>query len=58
MNLYLNQSDDTKQEMARMAAAAAWSLNQWESMEKYVELISNNTKNGAFYGVVLVIHKE
>ena len=58
MNQYPNQSDDTKQRMARMSAAVAWGLNQWESMEKYVDLIPNDTQDGAFYRAVLAIHKE
>lgn len=53
-----NQIDETKQKMARMAAAAAWGLGQWESMEKYVSLISKDTQDGAFYRAVLAIHDE
>ncbi|KOX79033.1 Serine/threonine-protein kinase mTOR [Melipona quadrifasciata] len=53
-----HQNDETKQKMARMAAAAAWGLNQWESMEKYVSLIPKDTQDGAFYRAVLAIHDE
>ncbi|XP_066601544.1 serine/threonine-protein kinase mTOR [Prorops nasuta] len=53
-----NQPDEIKQRMARMAAAAAWGLNQWESMEKYVSLIPKDTQDGAFYRAVLAIHDE
>ncbi|XP_076166943.1 serine/threonine-protein kinase Tor isoform X1 [Ptiloglossa arizonensis] len=53
-----DQSDETKQRMSRMAAAAAWGLSQWESMEKYVSLIPKDTQDGAFYRAVLAIHDE
>ncbi|XP_012282445.1 serine/threonine-protein kinase mTOR isoform X2 [Orussus abietinus] len=52
------QSDETKGRMARMAAAAAWGLSQWESMEKYVDLIPKDSQDGAFYRAVLAIHDE
>ncbi|XP_043266889.1 serine/threonine-protein kinase mTOR isoform X2 [Venturia canescens] len=52
------QTDETKQRMARMAAAAAWGLGQWESMEKYVSLIPKDSQDGAFYRAVLAIHDE
>ncbi|KMQ92782.1 serine threonine-protein kinase mtor [Lasius niger] len=53
-----NQCDDIKQRMSRMAAAAAWGLGQWESMQKYVSLIPKDTQDGAFYRAVLAIHDE
>lgn len=55
---WTNQTDDTKQRMSRMAAAAAWGLSQWESMQKYVSLIPKDTQDGAFYRAVLAIHDE
>ncbi|XP_077275474.1 serine/threonine-protein kinase Tor isoform X1 [Temnothorax americanus] len=55
---WTNQSDDNKQRMSRMAAAAAWGLSQWESMQKYVSLIPKDTQDGAFYRAVLAIHDE
>ena len=58
MKQWSHQSEETKQRMARMAAAAAWGLNQWESMQKYVSLISKDTQDGAFYRAVLAIHDE
>ncbi|KAK0179190.1 hypothetical protein PV327_008004 [Microctonus hyperodae] len=51
-----NQCDEINQRMARMAAAAAWGLGQWESMEKYVSQVPKDTQDGAFYRAVLAIH--
>ncbi|XP_063975702.1 serine/threonine-protein kinase mTOR [Diachasmimorpha longicaudata] len=53
-----HQIDETKQRMARMAAAAAWGLGQWESMEKYVGLVPKDSQDGAFYRAVLAIHND
>ncbi|RDD40512.1 Serine/threonine-protein kinase mTOR [Trichoplax sp. H2] len=50
--------DETKQKMARMAAAAAWGLGHWESMEEYSCLIPRETLDGAFYRAVLALHQE
>lgn len=51
-------SDDNREKSARLAAAAAWGLNQWDAMERYVNCIPRDTQDGAFYRAVLAIHKE
>ncbi|KAL4707884.1 hypothetical protein ACJJTC_010319 [Scirpophaga incertulas] len=48
--------NDDKFKAARLAAAAAWGLNEWDSMEKYVKFLPTNTQDGAFYRAVLNIH--
>jgi FKBP12-rapamycin complex-associated protein len=49
---------ETRQAMARMAAAAAWGLGQWEDMDEYVCLIPRDTLDGAFYRAVMAIHQD
>lgn len=51
-------SADVKNRFARMAAAAAWGLGQWSSMEDYVNFIPKETQDGAFFRSVLAIHRE
>eukprot|EP00794_Sanderia_malayensis_P007416 gene7416-8236_t len=51
-------SDDTRQQMARMAAAAAWGLGEWNSMEEYTCMIQRETLDGAFYRAVLALHQN
>ena len=51
-------STDEKFKSARLAAAAAWGLNEWDSMTKYVNFLPENTQDGAFYRAVLKIHNE
>ncbi|XP_044138031.1 LOW QUALITY PROTEIN: serine/threonine-protein kinase mTOR [Bufo gargarizans] len=55
---WLNVSEDARAKMARMAAAAAWGLEQWDSMEKYTCLIPRDTHDGAFYRAVLALHQD
>ncbi|KAJ8022045.1 Serine/threonine-protein kinase mTOR [Holothuria leucospilota] len=50
--------DEGRQQMARMAAAAAWGLANWERMEEYVCLIPRDTFDGAFYRAVLNVHQD
>ncbi|KAJ8676220.1 hypothetical protein QAD02_012006 [Eretmocerus hayati] len=58
MRQWSSHTQDTKQRMARMASAAAWGLNQWESMRDHVAHIPKDTQDGAFYRAVLAIHDE
>lgn len=51
-------SDDTRKDMARMAAAAAWGLGNWESMEEYTCLIPRETLDGAFHRAVMALHQD
>jgi FKBP12-rapamycin complex-associated protein len=50
-------NEDGRQRMSRMAAAAAWGLNQWDAMEQYVNCIPRDTQDGAFYRAVLAVHR-
>ena len=51
-------NDDGRQGMARMSAAAAWGLGNWESMEEYACLIPRDSYDGAFYRAVLAVHQD
>lgn len=50
--------DFNRQRMARMAAAAAWGLEKWDSLEKYTEHIKSDTTDSAYYKAVIAVHKE
>ncbi|MEE6485217.1 hypothetical protein FKM82_014211 [Ascaphus truei] len=51
-------NEETQAKMARMAAAAAWGLGQWDSMEEYTCMIPRDTHDGAFYRAVLALHQD
>lgn len=41
-----------------MAAAAAWGLGKWDSMEQYVGCLPQDSQDGAFFRAVLAVHRE
>jgi len=51
-------SSEAQQRMARMAAAAAWGMGRWDSMDQYVKCLPQDTQDGAFYRAVLAVHRE
>ncbi|GFS99114.1 hypothetical protein TNCV_822401 [Trichonephila clavipes] len=50
--------DPLKTKMAPIAAAAAWGLGHWESMEEYTRVIPRGTTDSAFYQAILAIHRS
>lgn len=48
---------DAESRAGRLAAAAAWGLGDWESMQHYVQCIPKDTQDGAFYRAVLAVHE-
>nr|XP_013189744.1 unnamed protein product [Amyelois transitella] len=50
-------SEDMKYKSAKIAAAASWGLQEWESMRKCVDCISQDSQDGAFYRAILAIHE-
>ncbi|KAG8190056.1 hypothetical protein JTE90_023028 [Oedothorax gibbosus] len=52
----VEEGDRTK--MAPIAAAAAWGLGHWESMEEYTRVIPRGTTDSAFYQAILSIHRS
>ncbi|CAG9773619.1 unnamed protein product [Ceutorhynchus assimilis] len=51
-------SEDNKQKAGRLALASAFGLHNYQSMERYVKIIPQDTQDGAFYRAILAIHKE
>lgn len=51
-------SEDFKNKACRLAAASAFGLHNWNSLERYVKIIPEDSQEGAFYRAVLAIHKE
>lgn len=50
-------TDDNRQRAGKLAAAAAWGLQHWESMERYVKIIPRDSQDGAFYRAIMAVHK-
>lgn len=51
-------NDDNKQKACRLALASSFGLHNFGSMEKYVNVIPQDTQDGSFYRAVLAIHKD
>ena len=41
-----------------MAAASAWGLGQWSTMSEYVQMIPEDSVEGAFYRAVTAVQGE
>jgi FKBP12-rapamycin complex-associated protein len=49
---------EERREIAPIAAAAAWSLNEWDSMENYVATMKSDSADRAFYRAILSVHQN
>ncbi|KAF9561208.1 phosphatidylinositol 3-kinase [Agrocybe pediades] len=53
-----NANHEDRREIAPMAAAAAWSLNEWDSMEDYIATMKQDSSDRAFYRAILSVHQN
>jgi len=53
-----NADNDLRRELAPMAAAAAWSLREWDAMDDYIAVMKPDSSDRAFYRAILAIHKN
>ncbi|KAG6820409.1 hypothetical protein H0H93_000916 [Arthromyces matolae] len=47
-----------RREIAPMAAAAAWSLLEWDQMEDYINTMKADSPDRAFYRAILSVHQN
>lgn len=55
---WFGANDETRAIIAPLAAAAAWGLGQWESMQDYVSSMKLDSTDGVFFRAVLAIHRN
>lgn len=55
---WANASHDDRREIAPMAAAAAWSLNDWDSMDDYIATMKPDSADRPFYRAILSVHQN
>ncbi|KAI0718027.1 atypical/PIKK/FRAP protein kinase [Cerioporus squamosus] len=53
-----NANLDDRREIAPMAAAAAWALNDWESMDDYIATMKPDSADRPFYRAILAVHQN
>jgi FKBP12-rapamycin complex-associated protein len=49
---------EDRREIAPMAAAAAWSLDEWDDMEDYISTMRSDSPDRAFYRAILSVHQN
>ena len=49
---------EDRREIAPVAAAAAWALNDWESMEDYISTMKSDSADQPFYRAILAVHQN
>lgn len=50
-------SNEVKRKIAPLAAAAAWGLAQWESMDLYISVLKHDSADRAWFRSILSIHR-
>ncbi|KAF9647181.1 atypical/PIKK/FRAP protein kinase [Thelephora ganbajun] len=53
-----NAGHDERREIAPMATAAAWSLNEWDSMDDYIATMKADSPDRSFYRAILAVHQN
>jgi FKBP12-rapamycin complex-associated protein len=53
-----NANQDHRVEIAPMAAAAAWSLHEWDSMDDYISSMRRDSPDIHFYRAILSVHQN
>jgi FKBP12-rapamycin complex-associated protein len=53
-----NANHEDRREIAPMAAAAAWSLREWDSMDDYIAAMRADSPDRAFYKAILSVHQN
>ncbi|KAF8448980.1 phosphatidylinositol 3-kinase [Boletus edulis BED1] len=53
-----NANHEYRREIAPMAAAAAWSLHEWDSMDDYIATMRGDSPDRAFYKAILSVHQN
>ncbi|KAF8966334.1 atypical/PIKK/FRAP protein kinase [Flammula alnicola] len=55
---WANANHEDRREIAPMAAAAAWSLNEWDQMDDYIATMKPDSPDRAFYRAILSVHQN
>ena len=55
---WMNAGHEGRREMAPLAAAAAWSLREWDSMDDYIGVMPSDSPDRPFYRAILSVHRN
>ncbi|KAJ8079507.1 phosphatidylinositol kinase- protein kinase tor1 [Marasmius tenuissimus] len=57
-DIWDHANNEDRREIGPIAAAAAWSLNEWDSMDDYIATMRSDSPDRAFYRAILSIHQN
>jgi serine/threonine-protein kinase mTOR len=55
---WTNATVDERKQIAPLAAAAAWSLNQWDLMDDYIASMKQDSPDRSLYRAILSVHRN
>ena len=55
---WANSTTDEKKSMAPLAAAASWSLYQWDLMDDYIAAMKNDSADRNFFKAIIAVHRN
>lgn len=55
---WMDAGNEGRREIAPLAAAAAWSLREWDSMDEYINVMPNDSLDRSFYRAILAVHRN
>eukprot|EP00026_Physarum_polycephalum_P000091 Phypoly_transcript_00091.p1 GENE.Phypoly_transcript_00091~~Phypoly_transcript_00091.p1 ORF type:complete len:2307 (+),score=451.47 Phypoly_transcript_00091:133-7053(+) len=56
--IWKTNQESTRHAAAPLAAAAAWNMGEWSSMEEYAGALSNESVEGTFFRAILEVHRD
>ncbi|KII85882.1 hypothetical protein PLICRDRAFT_144570 [Plicaturopsis crispa FD-325 SS-3] len=55
---WANANHEDRREVAPMAAAAAWSMHDWDSMDDYISTMKSDSPDRSYYRAILSVHQN
>jgi FKBP12-rapamycin complex-associated protein len=55
---WVNAPSDERRQMAPLAAAAAWSLGQWDLMDEFISAMRSDSSERSFFRAILAVHRS
>ena len=55
---WANATQDEKKSIAPLAAAASWSLYQWDLMDDYIAAMNNDSADRNFFKAIIAVHRN
>lgn len=55
---WVNAGSEDRRQMAPLAAAAAWSLGQWDLMDEFISAMRSDSSERSFFRSILYVHRS